>query len=120
MNTTFVTVTKVGQSMISTDIFWLSYVKSAFMPRQKNIGQWYKNKTGKSRGLKMIDFDGDTLRELREQSGYTQSQLAESLGYFSKGEPNRSMISRMENGHCKINRRLQMLLENFFQKEIAK
>tara|TARA_B100001057_G_C22831168_1_gene943448 strand:+ start:1200 stop:1406 length:207 start_codon:yes stop_codon:yes gene_type:complete len=68
----------------------------------------------------MINLDGETLKELREQSGYTQSQLAESLGYFSKGEPNRSMISRMENGHCKINKRLQIILETLFKDEINK
>lgn len=55
-------------------------------------------------------MNGKELRNLRESAGLSQSALALKLGYLSKGEPNRSMVSRLENGHANINPRLAQLL----------
>ena len=57
-------------------------------------------------------MNGDELKVLREKAGLSQSQLAEKLGYFSKGKPNRSMIARFENGHASINFRISILIKN--------
>jgi len=60
-----------------------------------------------------MNIDGNTLKAMRVSAGVTQSELAAYLGYFSKGEPNRSVISRMENGSQDINVRIQMLVKSF-------
>ena len=60
-----------------------------------------------------MNIDGNTLKAMRVSAGVTQSELAEYLGYFTKGEPNRSVISRMENGSQDINVRIQMLVKSF-------
>lgn len=58
-------------------------------------------------------MDGKELRKLRNQAGMTQSELASRMGYFTKGKPNRSMISRFENGFAKINPRVEAALLMF-------
>tara|TARA_R100000655_G_C2930174_1_gene183892 strand:+ start:458 stop:670 length:213 start_codon:yes stop_codon:yes gene_type:complete len=55
------------------------------------------------------------LQALREVHGVSQREVAEWLGYSVNGKPNRSMIARFENGHAKINPRISMLLNNFFE-----
>ncbi len=60
-----------------------------------------------------MNIDGNTLKAMRVSAGVTQAELAAYLGYFSKGEPNRSVISRMENGSQDINVRIQMLVKSF-------
>ncbi len=61
-------------------------------------------------------MSGSELREKRVGAGVTQLELAKYLGYTINGEPNRSMIARFENGHAKINPRIAMLIENFFDR----
>lgn len=53
---------------------------------------------------------GIELRRLREKADMSQKDLALLLGYTVKGEPNRSQISRFENGHAKINQRVEAAL----------
>ena len=60
-----------------------------------------------------MNIDGNTLKAMRVSAGVTQAELAAYLGYFSKGEPNRSVIPRMENGSQDINVRIQMLVKSF-------
>jgi transcriptional regulator with XRE-family HTH domain len=55
------------------------------------------------------------LQALREVHNVSQAEIAQFLGYTVNGEPNRSMISRFEKGHAKINPRISMLLNSFFQ-----
>lgn len=62
----------------------------------------------------MALIDGKQLAKLRSEYGITQVELAEYLGYMTKGKPNRSMIARFENGHAEINPRISKLLENYF------
>lgn len=57
---------------------------------------------------------GEELRALRTKYNVTQEELADFLGYTSKGKPNRSQICRLENGHATINSRVKMLIEVFF------
>ena len=57
---------------------------------------------------------GQELKQLRNQYGVTQVELAQYLGYTSKGEPNRSMIARFENNHAVINPRISNLIQNYF------
>jgi len=59
-------------------------------------------------------MDGAKLKELREQHGVSQTDVAKYLGYDVKGKPNRSMIARFENGYSNINPRIQLLLNNYF------
>ena len=66
-----------------------------------------------------MNIDGNTMRAMRLSAGVTQSELAEYLGYFTKGEPNRSVISRMENGNQDINVRIQMLVKLFLDAKEA-
>lgn len=61
-------------------------------------------------------MDGLDLYKKRKRFGITQSELAAHLGYYSNGEPNRSMIARMENGLQKINYRHKMLIDDYFEK----
>ncbi len=56
---------------------------------------------------------GEELKELRLKSGMTQKQVAELMGYTSKGEPNKSMIARLENGYAKINPRVEVALRTY-------
>lgn len=62
-------------------------------------------------------MDGQELQQKRKEAGVTQLELAKYLGYTINGEPNRSMIARFENGHAKINPRIAMLIESFFNKK---
>lgn len=62
----------------------------------------------------MSQIDGKQLAKLRSEYGVTQVEVAEYLGYMTKGKPNRSMIARFENGHAEINPRISKLLENYF------
>ncbi len=59
-------------------------------------------------------MNGADLKKLRNDHGVTQDQLADGLGYTTKGDPNGSMIARMENGHAAINRRLELAIIGFF------
>lgn len=59
-------------------------------------------------------MDGNQLYELRTKNNVTQSELATYLGYFTQGEPNRSMIARMEKGYQKINHRHETLIKAYF------
>ena len=52
-------------------------------------------------------MNGVELKKLRTEAGMTQSELAEGLGYFSKGKPNRSIVARWENNHQSINSRIE-------------
>lgn len=63
--------------------------------------------------MQEMRLDGKTLKAMRISSGATQSELAAYLGYYTKGEPNRSVISRMENGTQDINSRIEMLVTIF-------
>ncbi len=60
-------------------------------------------------------MEGSELLNLRTKHKVTQESLAEYLGYFSQGVPNRSMIARMEKGYQKINFRHKVLIENYFK-----
>ena len=66
----------------------------------------------------MTVFNGAALRALREQAGVTQSELAESMGYFAKGVPNRSMISALERKENAINPRQERLAKDYIQDKI--
>jgi len=61
----------------------------------------------------MTVFNGAALRALREAAGVTQSELAESMGYFAKGVPNRSMISALERKENAINPRQERLAKDY-------
>lgn len=63
---------------------------------------------------------GEQLKKMRLKLGYTQDQMAEKLGYFSKGKPNRSMIARFENNHAKINSRIASLIDFIFNTKSSK
>lgn len=52
-------------------------------------------------------MNGLELKKLRTEAGMTQAELAEGLGYFSKGKPNRSIVARWENNHQSINSRIE-------------
>lgn len=58
----------------------------------------------------------DELKTLRHNAGVTQTELAKHLGYYTAGEPNRSVISRWESGTTSINPRISMLLRDYFEK----
>jgi len=62
-------------------------------------------------------MSGPELRQLRKDAGVTQVELAEFLGYKVNGEPNRSMIARMECGYVAINFRIELLINHFFEKK---
>ena len=62
----------------------------------------------------MKQMTGKDLKDLRNQYNVIQHELAEFLGYVTNGEPNRSMISRLENGHSKISHRLALAIESYF------
>ena len=62
-----------------------------------------------------MNIDGNELKAMRVSAGVTQSELAAHLGYYTKREPNRSVISRMESGSQDINVRIQMLVMNFLK-----
>ena len=63
----------------------------------------------------MAIFNGAALRALREAAGVTQAELAESMGYFAKGVPNRSMISALERKQNAINPRQERLAKDYLQ-----
>lgn len=60
-------------------------------------------------------MNGSDLRQMRQKAGMTQKQVAELMGYTSKGEPNKSMIARLENGHAKINPRVEAALRMYLE-----
>ena len=60
-------------------------------------------------------FNGRALRELREKAGVTQSELAEFMGYYAKGVPNRSMISKLEDKEAALNPRQEKLAKTFLE-----
>lgn len=60
-------------------------------------------------------MNGLELYELRKKYDVTQSELAEHLGYLTKGIPNRSMICRFENGHANINKRIEIAIKQYFK-----
>ena len=62
----------------------------------------------------MIKLTGEELKEVRMKYGVTQAELAWELGYKTKGEANRSVISRWENGRQDISKRAQQALWGFF------
>ena len=59
---------------------------------------------------------GEQVKHMRLEAGVSQSQLADFLGYFTKGEPNRSMITLIEQGKFKMNRRLDTSIKTFFSR----
>ena len=66
----------------------------------------------------MTVFNGAALRALREKARVTQRELAESMGYFAKGVPNRSMISALERKENAIDPRQERLAKNYIQDKI--
>lgn len=60
-------------------------------------------------------MNGSDLRQMRQKAGMTQKQVAELMGYTSKGEPNKSMIARLENGHAQINPRVEAALRMYLE-----
>lgn len=67
-----------------------------------------------------MSMTGQKLKELRELHNVSQSDVAAFLGYTTKGKPNRSMISRYENGFTNINPRISMLLDTYFSQVVHK
>lgn len=59
--------------------------------------------------------NGKDLQSARTRAGITQAEVAEYLGYNSKGKPNASMIARFEGDYAKINPRVAKLLDLYFQ-----
>ena len=59
----------------------------------------------------------EELKLLRLQSNTTQSEIADYLGYYTNGVPNRSVVSRWENGTTNINPRISLLLKMFFKEK---
>ena len=59
----------------------------------------------------------EELKLLRSESNTTQSEIADYLGYYTNGVPNRSVISRWENGTTNINPRISLLLRMFFKEK---
>ncbi len=57
---------------------------------------------------------GEELKQLRIKHGVSQAELATALGYMTKGEANRSVISRWENDRQDIGRRAELALQGFF------
>jgi len=60
-------------------------------------------------------FNGQALRELREDAGVTQSDLADFMGYYTKGVPNRSMISALERRTDALNPRHERLAKIYLE-----
>jgi len=60
---------------------------------------------------------GKQLKRLRKRHGLSQTDIARYLEYDNDGKPNRSQISRFENGHTTINPRIGKLLWFFFEYE---
>ena len=61
--------------------------------------------------------DSEKLKKLRETFNVTQSELAAYLGYFTKGIPNKSVISQWESDKRPMNMRIWMLIDNFFEEK---
>jgi transcriptional regulator with XRE-family HTH domain len=66
-----------------------------------------------------MNINGSELKAMRVAAGVTQSELAAYLGYFTKGEPNRSVISSLESGRQDINTRIQILVKLFFNSKVG-
>lgn len=60
-------------------------------------------------------FNGQALRDLRKKAGVSQSDLAEFMGYFAKGVPNRSMISALERRTDALNPRHEKLARLYLE-----
>jgi len=61
-------------------------------------------------------MQGSYIRKLRTSVGLSQKELAEKLGYMSKGVPNRSHIARIEGGHQKVTERLILAVKYVVEK----
>jgi transcriptional regulator with XRE-family HTH domain len=64
-------------------------------------------------------MNGNYLRTLRQDAGLSQKAMAEKLGYFAKGVPNRSHISRIEGGHQAVTERLVLAVKYVCEKHKA-
>ena len=65
---------------------------------------------------KVIDsHNAEVLKNLREEYNVSQSELADYLGYYTKGAPNKSVISNWESGKKGLNVRMMMLIRKFFE-----
>lgn len=62
-----------------------------------------------------VKMEGIELKKLREENNVKQTELAEFLGYMNGDVPNKSMISRFENGYAKINPRVEKLINLYFK-----
>lgn len=60
-------------------------------------------------------FNGQALRELRKKAGVSQSDLADFMGYYAKGVPNRSMISALERRTDALNPRHEKLARLYLE-----
>ena len=63
------------------------------------------------------NMTAEELKTIRTELGITQTELAAHLGYYTAGQPNRSVISRWESGKTNINPRIEMLLRDYFKKK---
>lgn len=61
---------------------------------------------------------GAKLKRLRQNNGLTQKDIARFLEYTIEGQPNRSQISKFENGHTQINARIGKLLDIYFENRL--
>jgi transcriptional regulator with XRE-family HTH domain len=59
-------------------------------------------------------MNGEELKSLRTKYNLSQAELAAKLGYYSAGEPNRSVISRWENDKVRIGKRAELALTGIF------
>jgi len=70
--------------------------------------EWYQN-------IKQSISPGDTLRFYREMRGFTQAELGERIGRFS-----RQYISNLENGHRPISKTVAKRLSALFEISVSR
>lgn len=65
---------------------------------------------------RQILLTGGQVKNMRENAGVSQAKLAAFLGYYTKGEPNRSMVCQIEQGLVKIRPPLDTAIREFFRR----